>query len=117
MNNLAVNRFNPGRTRGPSPAADRFYVLILFDISEPKKYRTLVKILKRYGFRIQKSVFEAELTHRQIAELVTSLEKLMRSERFYDVNDSIRVYRISGNCEAIAFGNYTSTVLPENMVL
>ena len=101
---LEVTHLRPGRTMGASPADHRYYVLILFDIADSKKYRLLMKTLKRYARRIQKSVFEANLKPAQIREMTSAIEGLMGSERYYDPNDNVRVYRVAGNCEATVFG-------------
>ena len=101
---LQVTHLSPGRTAGTSPAEHRYYFLILFDIAEPKKYRMLMKILKRYAKRIQKSVFEAQLKPGQIREMTAAIEGLMGSERYYDPDDNVRVYRVAGNCEATVYG-------------
>ncbi|NHM16474.1 CRISPR-associated endonuclease Cas2 [Eggerthellaceae bacterium zg-887] len=112
---LKKTEFAPGRITGASPSENRYYVLILFDISNQKKYRALVKILKRYGLRIQKSVFEAQLKTPQIRDLVLSIEALMGSERFYDPGDNVRVYKIAGNCDVVAFGSCGTSILEENI--
>ena len=39
----------------------KVYVLIIYDIIENKKRTKLAKFLQGYGFRIQKSAFEAML--------------------------------------------------------
>lgn len=114
---LQVTEVSLGRIVGASPSEHRFYVLALFDISEPKKYRLLLKILKRYGSRIQKSVFEGQLTRAQIRELAASIERLMSSERFFDPGDNVRLYTMSGSCKALVFGEYVSTLLEENIFL
>jgi CRISPR-associated protein Cas2 len=104
-----------GKTSGASPAEDRFYVIVFFDISEAKKYRALTKILKSYGNRIQKSVFEAQLRRAQIKNLIAAIEKLMTSERYYCATDNVRIYKIAGNCEVTVFGVYESNILEENI--
>lgn len=43
----AKRRFD--RCLGASPAENRFYTLIMFDISGRKKYSLLTKLLKRYS--------------------------------------------------------------------
>lgn len=101
-----------GKTVGPSPAESRYYILILFDISDPKKYRNLLKVLKRYGSRVQKSVFEAQLKPSQIREVVESIERIMTLPRFYNPDDNIRIYKIASNCEITVFGRYESDYCP-----
>jgi CRISPR-associated protein Cas2 len=102
---------------GSSPAEDYYYVLLFFDISEPKKYRQLIKILKSYSFRIQKSVFEAHLKSKQFLDAVSKIRSLMNSERFYNPNDNIRIYKIFGSCYLTVFGEYESTIPEANIFL
>lgn len=93
-----------GKHEGPSPAENKFYTLIMFDISNRKKYVLLTKLLKRYGRRIQNSVYEAYLKSSDIKRLVEDIERLMGSERYFDPADRVRVYRFSGGCNAVLFG-------------
>jgi CRISPR-associated endonuclease Cas2 len=106
-----------GKTSGSSPADDKFYIIALFDISEPKKYRALIRIFKSYSLRIQKSVFEAQLTRQQYKEFLTAVEHLMASERFYCPSDNVRVYRIAGNCDVTIFGHYENSILEDNIFI
>lgn len=112
---LKVSHDFPSKVKGTSPSEDRYYVLVLFDISDQKKYRVLVKILKSYGNRVQKSIFEAQIKKTQIRALKASVERLMSSERFYNPDDNIRVYEISGYCEMTVFGERNSTLIEENI--
>ncbi|MDR2714352.1 MAG: CRISPR-associated endonuclease Cas2 [Coriobacteriales bacterium] len=106
-----------GKIGGSSPADDLYYVLIFFDISDVKKYRLLIRILKNYSLRIQKSIFEAHLKRAQIKKLVESIDKLMSSKKYINPSDNVRIYRISGNCEVTVFGTYESTTLEENIFI
>lgn len=112
-----VQQVAHGKVRGTSPAEDRFYTLIFYDISDAKKYRCLVKILKSYATRVQKSVFEAQLKRSQIRELSLSIEKLMLAKTYYNPNDSVQIFRIAGNCEATVYGLYSEHVLEESIFL
>jgi len=106
-----------GKKAGASPTEDRFYVVVFFDIADAKKYRLLVKTLKSYGSRIQKSVFEAQLSRRQIRDLLAKVEQLMSSETYYNPSDNVRVYKIAGNCEITIFGANESSFLEENIFI
>ena len=101
---LHITEFSEGRLTGPSPAENRYYVLVLFDISDSKKYRLLVRLLKRYSSRIQKSVFEAHLKLAQIRELMEGIEDLMASELCFNPEDNVRLYRIALNGDVTVFG-------------
>lgn len=101
---LQVSNLTLGRQAGGSPAESSYYVLVLFDIADSKKYRLLLRVLKRYAVRIQKSVFEAWLKPRQIKEMSEAIEGLMSSERYYDPDDNVRVYRMASGCTAVVYG-------------
>lgn len=111
------SEFAVGRIAGASPAEHRYYVLVMFDISEAKKYRMLVRTLKKYGLPIQRSVFEAQLKPGQIKDLLGEVERLMSSERFYNPSDNVRVYKVAGNCDVTVFGQYVSTLTEENVFI
>lgn len=108
-----------GKVAGASPAENKFYVLVMFDVSDRKKYTLLVRHLKRYSYRIQNSVFEGHLKMSDYKDLVAGIERLMRSERYFDAEDRVRVYRVSGACDATIFGEcgYESIDLDENLFI
>ncbi|MDP3381587.1 MAG: CRISPR-associated endonuclease Cas2 [bacterium] len=43
-------------------SSEKMYLAITYDISNNKARSKIVKILTSYGFRVQKSVFEVEIT-------------------------------------------------------
>lgn len=112
---LKFSQRKVGRVKGSSPSMDQYYVVMLFDISEPKKYRALVKILKSYGSRIQKSVFEAQLKNSQIKHLIFQVGQLMSSKRYFNETDRVRIYKIAGNCEVTVMGEDSEAPLEENV--
>ena len=78
--------------------SDKVFVLIIYDIVDNKKRLKLSKLLLGYGFRIQKSAFEAVITKQKYKELLERLPAYTSSE------DSIRVYKIIGKGQVISFG-------------
>lgn len=76
----------------------------MFDISNRKKYSLITKLLKRYSRRIQNSVYEAYLKPADMKELTEAIERLMGSERYFDSADKVRVYKMSGSCSAVLYG-------------
>lgn len=107
MSALETSTRQYGRKEGVSPAENKFYTLIMFDISNRKKYSLLTKLLKRYSRRIQNSVYEAYLKPADIKELTESVEKLMGSQQYYDSADRVRIYKVSGPCGAVLYGECT----------
>lgn len=72
-------------------------LLVGYDISDNRRRYRVVKVLKGFGQRVQKSVFECDLEERRVGELWQALRKLKLGPA-----DSIRVYRPDPrNVEAI----------------
>lgn len=70
------------------------FFLICFDISDDKVRYRVVKALKGYGIRVQKSVFEcSDLTEKRFLKLKDYLEGLID-----ETTDSVRYYRLCRNC-------------------
>lgn len=82
---------------------DKVYVLVIYDIVENKKRVKLSKLLQGYGFRIQKSAFEAVITKKKYKKL---LKELMP---FGNADDSIRVYKIIGKGQITNIGKSMET--------
>ena len=77
---------------------DRVFVLIIYDIAENKTRVKLSKMLLGYGFRIQKSAFEAVITKKKYQELLGRLPAYTSSQ------DSIKVYKIIAKGQVVPFG-------------
>lgn len=104
MSELERTDMTLGRATGPSPAENRCYVMVMFDVSNVKKYTKITKLLRRYCSRIQNSVYEGYLKASDYRALLEGLERLMGSERFFDPGDKVRVYRLTGSCTAVTYG-------------
>ncbi|QCQ23215.1 CRISPR-associated endonuclease Cas2 [Desulfoglaeba alkanexedens] len=70
-----------------------FYV-VAFDISDDRTRYRAVKVLKAFGYRVQKSVFECpDLTEKRFLRLKDRLEALIDF-----TTDSVRYYRQCRAC-------------------
>jgi CRISPR-associated protein Cas2 len=70
--------------------------VISFDVSDDKVRYRLVKVLKEYATRVQKSVFEGpELEHAAYLRMRSRCERLIDPE-----TDRLRYYRICASCAA-----------------
>lgn len=70
------------------------FYLIAYDIADPKRLNRVAKIMKDYGNRVQKSVFECNLQKEQIQRLICRIISVMN-----DVEDSVRIYKICEICK------------------
>ncbi len=72
--------------------------VVVYDISHDRERSNVNKVLKGYGFRIQKSVFECRLNKRLQSELVKKLEGLELQ------TGSVRIYKVQYNSKKITIG-------------
>lgn len=58
-------------------AKERLY-LVTYDISNPKRWRHIFKVMKGYGHWLQLSVFQCRLTARRRTEMTLRLEEWLK---------------------------------------
>ena len=83
-------------------------VAISYDISDDKRRYHVSRVLKRYGERVQKSVFEAHLQPKQFL----TLKKLLL-ERIDPITDSLRYYNLGETWRERGDVQGSSEVTPE----
>lgn len=76
----------------------KYFVLVIYDISEDRRRNKLVKILSSYGFRVQKSAFEAILRPNKYEQLLKEISTVPAA------TDSVRIYKIQGQGTVEVFG-------------
>ncbi|AMW33132.2 CRISPR-associated endonuclease Cas2 [Fervidobacterium islandicum] len=67
------------------------FVIITYDIGE-KRITKVRKIIRKYLFWVQNSVFEGEITEGKLQKCINEIKKVIIEEE-----DSIFVYKIYGN--------------------
>jgi len=71
----------------------KFWYVICYDITEPKRWRKVYKLLNGWGRRLQYSIFRCHLTVRQMEKLRWELETMLTGE------DRLLILTLCGNCE------------------
>ena len=71
-------------------------VLISYDISDDKRRARVAKIMEGYGYRVQYSVFECDLTGKQLRELKHQLRDYVEPH----TADSVRFYPLPADAVA-----------------
>lgn len=75
------------------------FILISYDIANDKRRTKIAKALEGKGTRVQYSVFECELTRKQLHELKTRLQSLMApANSIPKPAESIRFYKLCESC-------------------
>lgn len=80
-------------------AEKKVYILVIYDIVSNKRRVAFAKKMNGYGFRVQKSAFEALISESLYRKLIAEIPRLICTEE-----DSVRVYRIMGYGEVSLFG-------------
>jgi CRISPR-associated protein Cas2 len=74
------------------PGARRSHYLITYDIASDSRRTRLSRLLEGYGDRVQYSVFEADLSRKDVQDILRSAENLVSK------GDSLRLYPACENC-------------------
>ena len=90
----------------------KVYVLVIYDIVNDKRRTRMVKCLNGYGFRVQKSAFEAKIDAGVYRRLLDKIPTLINKEE-----DSVRVYKIIGSGEVSLFGVNTEIEAANFMII
>ena len=70
------------------------YIAVSYDISSNARRRRVAKVLKGYGERVQKSVFECRIGERHYLELKERLREVIDAKE-----DHIRYYEFCARCQ------------------
>lgn len=85
-------------------------VVVSYDISDDKRRRKVAEIMEGYGYRVQYSVFECDLSKNQMAEMKQALRPYVKSRemdsiRFYPLPaDAVELIQVMGNDQARSLG-------------
>ena len=90
---------------------DSLFVLIIYDIVINKRRVKFAKMLLGYGFRVQKSAFEALISSRKYDKLVREIP------HYIDTEDSVRLYKITGKGQVVSWGEQTEQDIDEDIIL
>lgn len=77
----------------------KVYILIIYDIVNNKRRTSFAKRLNGYGFRVQKSAFEALVAENLYRKLLEEIPGIIDAEE-----DSVRIYKFKGYGEVNLFG-------------
>lgn len=90
----------------------KLFVLVIYDIIDNKRRTRFAKRLCGYGFRVQKSAFEALLEEAQLRKLEREIPGMINP-----TEDSIRIYRMTGYGEVTLYGQNTRLEAEDVMII
>ncbi len=56
---------------------DEHLYIVTYDISDPKRWRAVFRLMHGYGEWLQLSVFQCRLSRRRLAELIATLDEII----------------------------------------
>lgn len=68
-------------------------MIVAYDIAEPKRLNRIAKIMKDYGFRVQKSIFEVTVKERGFMEMKARVE-----EEIEPSEDGVKYFPLCEKC-------------------
>jgi CRISPR-associated protein Cas2 len=68
-------------------------MLIAYDISDARRLQKVAKIMKDYGIRVQKSIFEADVNEHRFKEMRKRIQSVITPEE-----DGIKYFPLCGRC-------------------
>lgn len=71
-------------------------IIISYDIISSNKRNRIIRVLREYGNRVQKSVFECDVSEKDRLDIFSRLSQIMEGEE--DPKDSIRFYKVCEKC-------------------
>lgn len=86
------------------------HILIIYDVSDNRSRDRLVKFLQGYGFRVQKSAFEANISQSTFQRMLKVIGHYIGEE------DSLRIYQLGSRERTYFFGSNTE-VSPEELIV
>lgn len=78
--------------------SEKIYALVVYDIVDNKQRNKFAKLLNGYGYRVQKSGFEINVTRPKFEKLISLIP------RYCTEIDTIRIYKINVKSEVIKWG-------------
>ncbi len=91
---------------------DRVFVLIIYDIISNKSRNKFSKLLLGYGFRIQKSAFEAVISKDKLIKLLAEIPRYINENE-----DGVRLYQIKGKGNVTTWGKNENYDVDEVIIL
>jgi CRISPR-associated protein Cas2 len=90
---LLAKNPQPGTRNPKRQMKDVNHIIASYDICDARRLQRVAKVMKDFGARVLKSVFECNLTTGQYLEMKHKAEKVIDP-----LEDSVRFYFICGKC-------------------
>lgn len=83
------------------------FKLVCYDICSPKRLKKVAKVCERYGVRLQKSCFQADVESNERYSMFIKEIKACMDTR----NDSLIIYSVCSDCERMVIAEGSNMIL------
>jgi len=83
-------------------------MIVAYDIADPKRLRKIAKIMKDYGVRVQKSIFEVAVTETSFREMRRRAEAILEP-----LVDGVKYFPLCERCSDTLVTLGLCAVLPD----
>ena len=77
-------------------------LLVSYDISNDQLRTRFAKFLKKYGYRLQYSLFEIKNSEKYLENIQTQIESSF--SKYFDQADSVMIFQMSKTCKITKYG-------------
>lgn len=77
-------------------------ILVSYDISDDKLRNRFAKFLKKFGHRLQYSVFEIDVSERMLDVIEAEIRDKYYKQ--FEQTDSVMIFRMSNTCKVTRYG-------------
>lgn len=77
-------------------------ILVSYDISDDKLRSRFAKFLKKFGHRLQYSVFEIDVSERMLDVIEAEIRNKYYKQ--FEQTDSVMIFRMSSTCKVTRYG-------------
>lgn len=77
-------------------------LIVSYDIKDTKLRTRFSAFLKKYGYRLQYSVYEIKNSDRLLKNIMIEIEN--NFSKSFGESDSVMIFNMSASCEKIAYG-------------
>lgn len=67
--------------------------IVAYDIADPRRLNKVAKLIKDYGVRVQKSIFEVDVDDRRFTEMKARIEELIEA-----YEDGVKYFPLCEKC-------------------
>ena len=71
------------------------FIMVAYDIADHKRLRRVAKVMEGYGHRVQRSIFECDLTGDRLDCMIHDVRKQIKKGK-----DKVQLYMLCRGCRA-----------------